>query len=250
MESGPGLTALPHRALHRIIRKRGGCDARSPVGIATVPAVYEITQYNGRSGIVMERVIGPDLLSDVGRRPWRVLNAASMTGRVHAELNRVEAPPSLRSLRDWIRVRITKSNLVPPDFADRALRELDSLPDGDSLCHGDFHPGNILITATGPVVIDWVNATRGDSHSDFARTSLMMRIGALPPGSPRLIVATHRLGRGLFVRGYDRAYRRSCTMDRVLADRWRLVRAVDRLVDDIAEERRPLLDFVRAARVA
>ena len=192
----------------------------------------------------MERVVGVDLLTNVGRRPWTVTTAAAMTGRVHAELNRVKAPVTLPDLREWIRGRLTRSDLVPPDAKDIALRGLESLPDGESLCHGDFHPGNILIAASGPVVIDWVNATRGDFRSDFARTSLMMRLGALPPGSPTLLVATHRLGRALFTRGYDRAYRRVNPVDNDLLDRWRLVRAIDRLVDNIDEERKPLLDFI------
>jgi RIO-like serine/threonine protein kinase len=32
--------------------------------------------------------------------------------------------------------------------------------------HGDLHPGNVMLTATGPLVIDWTNAaSRGaDRH--------------------------------------------------------------------------------------
>jgi aminoglycoside phosphotransferase (APT) family kinase protein len=27
--------------------------------------------------------------------------------------------------------------------------------------HGDFHPGNVVLTQRGPVVIDWRNTTEG-----------------------------------------------------------------------------------------
>ncbi len=38
------------------------------------------------------------------------------------------------------------------------------------LLHGDFHPNNILYTASGPVVIDWSFASSGDPLLDVART--------------------------------------------------------------------------------
>ncbi|MDE6790423.1 MAG: aminoglycoside phosphotransferase family protein, partial [Clostridia bacterium] len=43
-----------------------------------------------------------------------------------------------------------------------------------NLCHGDFHPSNIIITADGtPYIIDWAHATQGNASADVARTYLM-----------------------------------------------------------------------------
>lgn len=50
----------------------------------------------------------------------------------------------------------------------------------------DFHPDNVLLAARGPVIIDWPDATRGQPLADVARTSLLLRLGGLPPGWPRL----------------------------------------------------------------
>ena len=33
-----------------------------------------------------------------------------------------------------------------------ALARLDTLPAGRTICHGDMHPGNVLMTSSGPVV--------------------------------------------------------------------------------------------------
>ncbi|TMA37195.1 MAG: aminoglycoside phosphotransferase family protein, partial [Deltaproteobacteria bacterium] len=43
---------------------------------------------------------------------------------------------------------------------------LETLPDGDQLCHGDMHPGNIMLSRRGPMVIDWTNARRGHPAAD------------------------------------------------------------------------------------
>lgn len=42
--------------------------------------------------------------------------------------------------------------------------------DGDSLCHGDFHPGNILLSNGHTMVIDFMNVYHGDFLYDVART--------------------------------------------------------------------------------
>jgi aminoglycoside phosphotransferase (APT) family kinase protein len=58
------------------------------------------------------------------------------------------------------------------------------LPEGDALCHGDFHPENVIFTARGPVIIDWSTATRGHPLGDLACTSRLFRTASLPPWAP------------------------------------------------------------------
>jgi aminoglycoside/choline kinase family phosphotransferase len=55
-----------------------------------------------------------------------------------------------------------------------ALSALASMPGGESLCHGDFHPDNVILSAEGPVVIDWVDATVGNPLADVARTTILL----------------------------------------------------------------------------
>ncbi len=49
------------------------------------------------------------------------------------------------------------------DLRDRekVLSILDELPDGDILCHGDFHPGNIFISEGQTIAIDFMNICKG-----------------------------------------------------------------------------------------
>ena len=209
--------------------------------LALVPAPYERIEWQGRPGIVMERVVGRDALTAISRQPWRVLELSGLTGRVHAELNGVRAPDQLPALRDELGERIGSDAGIPEDLRAAALAALASLPDSTALCHGDFQAGNVLLSPRGPVVIDWGNATRGDPDGDFARTLLMTRVGSLPPGTPRTIRWGRRLGEGLYRGAYQRAYRRSSQRRSDGIQRWELVRAVERLVDRIPEERAGLL---------
>ena len=50
-----------------------------------------------------------------------------------------------------------------------------SLPDGDCVLHGDFHPNNILITEDNtPVIIDFMNVCYGTKSFDIARTYFLI----------------------------------------------------------------------------
>src|ERR671924_42075 len=64
---------------------------------------------------------------------------------------------------------------------------LEQLPDGDRLCHGDFHPANVLVGKRGPVAIDWHRAARGDPMGDLARSRVILAAGFVPPKSPWLV---------------------------------------------------------------
>jgi len=229
----PAAAALADREMRAL------AAVRSVVSL--VPAPYQRIEWQGRPGIVMERVLGRDALTAISRQPWRVLELSGLTGRVHAELNGIRAPDQLPALRDELGKRIGSDTAIPEDLRAAALRTLADLPDGTALCHGDFQAGNVLLSPSGPVVIDWGNATRGDPAGDFARTLLMTRVGSLPPGTPRTIRWGRRLGEGLFRRAYQQAYRRGEPHDPGRLPRWELVRAVERLADRIPEERAGLL---------
>lgn len=236
------------RGAESIAYERAAMDAVRAI-VPLVPAVLGVTDVMGRPGIIMERIDGPDLLGMIASRPWTVWRAGRITGEVHARLHAVVAPTSIPSLRERADA-VSRSELVPPHIAEWALRELGAMPDGDRLLHGDFHPGNILMSAHGPVVIDWPNVTRGNPDADVGRTLLMMRMASLPPGSPLLLRVGARVARSVLRAAYLRAYRRARDVDLPVLLRWEKLRAADRLADNIPGERATLLAILDAAMSA
>ena len=212
---------------------------------APVPAARGTIEVEGRSGLLMERIDGVDMLTAFGRKPWTLLSAGPTLGRVHAALHEAHAPATLPALKPTLARRIGDSPLVPEDLRGPAIAALDRLPDGDRLVHGDYHPANVILTPAGPRVIDWPNAHAGDPAADVARTLLMFRLGELPPGSNVVLRAGEKVARGLLTRGYKGAYRRAApevTADAVSA--WMLPVAVNRLPENITEERERLLAYI------
>jgi len=212
-----------------------------------VPAVLGATTVMGRPGLIMERIDGPDLLTLIGRRPWMVFRIARICGELHARLHEVRAPGVIPPVKETLKRRIPTAGPLPKHLAAFALETLDGLPDGDSLCHGDFHPGNILMAGDEPVLIDWTNATRGDPMADVARTRMMIRLGEAPPGSPFALRALALIGRNLLLSQYLRSYRRARPLDMDAVKRWEIPIAAARLAEGIEEEVPRLLAFLERA---
>jgi aminoglycoside phosphotransferase (APT) family kinase protein len=206
-----------------------------------VPRVFETAEVQGRPGIVMERITGPDLLTLIGRQPWKVWWVAGITGRAHARMHSVTAPAELESTKQRISRVLSQSPNVPEAVAQGALQRLDDLPESDHLSHGDFHPANILMDGAEPVVIDWSNVSRGAPAADVARTLVILGTGEPPPGTSLPLRVMALFGRRLLTSAYIRAYRRAAPLDMDLVRRWEAVRLADRLADSIPEERAGIL---------
>jgi aminoglycoside phosphotransferase (APT) family kinase protein len=212
-----------------------------------VPRAGERVSVEGREGVVLERIEGTDLLTELGRAPWTVVRAARMCGEVQARMHgcRVE-DESLPALKPRLERKLD-SPLVPDDLAEIAKKRLATLPEGEALCHGDFHPANVIRSPKGPVVIDWPNAMRGAPEADVARTLLLLGAGEPQSYSGVMRVLT-KIGRNLFIWLYTGSYMRARALDKEQVRRWALPIAVARLAEDIVEERPRLLRLIEKLR--
>lgn len=105
-----------------------------------VPEVLEVLAH----GLVLERIEGPTMLTDLRRLPWRGIRHARTLAELHARLHKI-------------------------DF------------EGERLLHLDLHPDNVLLSERGPIVIDWTNARAGDPALDIALTWVIgVTSGGLP----------------------------------------------------------------------
>ena len=228
------LKAGFHDELGEAEAKAAGLADRAGIG---APAFFGMTRVVGRFGLVYERVDGDSMMAQLITRPWSVDRLAAVLGRLHAGMHDASGD-ALPPFRERFVAAVKGAARHAGDAAtSAALARAEALPGASAICHGDFHPGNVMMSASGPRVIDWVDASCGPPAADVARTLLLLRDGHLPRDLSLARRVRISLLRHRFVAGYLAAYRRlrPLALDEVRA--WRLPILVARLDEDIEEER-------------
>lgn len=136
-----------------------------------IPKIKAIEVVNGKWAIVMDYIEGKTLSTLMKENPDKLDEYLEFFVDLQITVLSKKVP-MLNKLKDKMNARISAADLNATTRYDLHMR-LDSLPKHLRLCHGDFHPSNIIITADGtPYIIDWSHATQGNSSADVARTYL------------------------------------------------------------------------------
>ena len=182
-----------------IAREVDAAMLAAEAGLPVARPLQRLDMAEGRA-ILYPEVAGPTLMRRMRLRPLQSGSCLREMAALHWRIHR-ETAPGLRSLRQVLRTDI----LHGP--ADRGLQAaavalLEELPEGDRLLHGDFHIGNILLSPSGMVAIDWSKAARGAFVPDLLRTEMLLRFGEGP--QDRLT----NMARDWAARHYVASYRR------------------------------------------
>jgi len=202
--------------------------------------VEDVLEFDGRWGVVLQWIKGVPLTDYIQTDPSRLLFAAQMLGALHRQLHN-KAAGQLPSQRLQLIRRIQACRL-PQGLRVALLEHLAQLPDGSALCHGDFHPENVLIAEDGIYVIDWPNAVRGNPVADIARTTLLVLYSELPPDLPgRQEIMQER---ELFHQTYLEHYQTFSGLDLAHLRAWMPIVAAARLRDNIPAEEPRLMELI------
>jgi uncharacterized protein (TIGR02172 family) len=144
------------------------------------PKAYELISYEDRKGIIYDRIIG-ESLPDWITRTGNVTLCADYMSKLHKEIIRNEIS-NVPNYKDFLRYHIP--NTMSVQERDKLLKMIDSLAEGNTLCHGDFHPGNILISDDCTYIIDFMNVCHGSYLYDVARTVFLIEYTPVPPEVP------------------------------------------------------------------
>jgi Ser/Thr protein kinase RdoA (MazF antagonist) len=140
--------ALDERRVLRRYRSGESSEREAAVMAYLAEAGFPVPRVHDASGpdLVLERLGGRDMLADLSARPWLARRHARTLAGLHDRLHAITAPPSLRA----------------------------PFGPGGRVLHLDLHPGNVMLTPAGPVVIDWSNVAAGPAAADVAMAWLII----------------------------------------------------------------------------
>lgn len=211
-----------------------------------VPEVDSLIELDERIGIVYERINGPTMISLVSSKPWKTPYEAQRMAELHKAIQ-VPIDAKITPTKSRLKESINESRLLSDKLKEYVLEVLLSLPDGNILCHGDFHPDNIIVSKDKVVVIDWMTATVGNPLSDIARTSVIFKFGVLPEHKSKIEAGIINFVRGKFLSEYIKHYLKITEVSREGFEQWEVPHAAARLTERISpKEKEQLLGFVAA----
>ncbi|RUS46866.1 phosphotransferase family protein [Cohnella sp. AR92] len=204
-------------------------------------------EYEGRHGLIYEKIEGPTMLVRIEPNQESVSYHARLMAQLQHEFHQVRVGRESNLKKELL----GRLNWTPElsDAEKSRIRDIAAgLPDGDAFCHYDLHPGNIILSPNGPVLIDWMNVLIGDPAADVARSAMIIRSSDLPPDAPEwlqnswLADRSHRL---FFYEQYWNEYQALSGMNQQNVEDWLAPTWAARILEVDRSSKNDLLTLIR-----
>ncbi|RPJ56002.1 MAG: aminoglycoside phosphotransferase family protein, partial [Dehalococcoidia bacterium] len=226
------------------------CQAVLKAGVPS-PKALEVVEVEERRGIIFEWAGEHDLMNAKLSNPLNLDSGSRFMSKVHQEFLTREAPelPDIKAEAMRMAQELPEGTINQDQF-EILQRYLDRLPSGNNICHMDFHPGNIMMTAgydEGHQIIDWAEAVRGVPAADIAMTSLMLAMAENSPGLSVLL----QIIIPIFRKAFEKRYRSYVMSDMKLTQKdlneWLLLTLIFRMyMWKLESERETLIGMIQA----
>lgn len=213
-----------------------------------VPRVYQYLKVDGRPSVIMDRINGITMLDKMKKEPYKLLDYAEKFALIHLDVMDSAKGIELVSINARVTQLIHQSDTLCSELRQFVVEVLEELPKGNEICHGDFHPGNIMISDGDCFVIDWYGVTRGERLSDIAHTYLLYRSGNKNIGKTRISCPTKSFASNTISKKYLSVYVSLQLFDMSNFSKWMVVRAAERLTTGLPSEKKALIKFITRCR--
>lgn len=210
----------------------------------SVPTVYEFIKIDKKPAIIMERLYGETMLTDIQRKPFSLLKQAEKLATYQMEVDNSAEELNLLSIKKRAHYLISNTELLTDEMKKFILTILDDLPEGNDICHGDFHPGNIILSKNNYFIIDWFGATSGRKLSDIAHTYLLLKNTPKIPGMPNIQYMITKLFGKILSKKYITTINKLDPFSFNEFSKWLLVKAAERVVYGLPSEKDTLIKFI------
>ena len=139
------------------------------------PEVLGEVTLDGRFGIVLHRLDGPTLAQATRTGAITREQAGAILATLCLAVHKTPPPPDALSLREAMDARLRfAGGVLSERITNGVLALIEHLAADDVLCHSDVHPGNVIMTAQGPRLIDWLGAARAPVAYEMAQCHVLI----------------------------------------------------------------------------
>jgi hypothetical protein len=139
------------------------------------PEVLGEVTLDGRLGIVLPRFDGPTLLQATRTGAVTREQAGAILATLCFAVHKTRPPPAALSLREAMNARLQFAGSVLPErIITGVFALIEHLASDDVLCHSDLHPANVIMTAQGPRLIDWLGTARAPAAYEIAQCHVLI----------------------------------------------------------------------------
>jgi uncharacterized protein (TIGR02172 family) len=206
-----------------------------------IPKAHSHLIMDGRDAIVFDFIRGRSGFKYIIGNPLKIKEFAVGFAGLHAGMHTITAPEAVPDMKGILKRNMNMHELLPPESKKKIISYMENLPDGNSLCHGDYHPDNLILRDGKPFIIDWMTATRGNPLADVARTSVLLKWAQPGPGTPFIARTMLALVRKRLYKIYIDRYIKLTGASPWDIERWELPVMAARLMEWIPPQEKNLL---------
>jgi uncharacterized protein (TIGR02172 family) len=213
------------------------------------PEPISVVRQQDRTGIVYRKINGKSLLKILSDEPMHMKSIACRMAALHHRIHTVSFDNTTISQKKNIEHAIRCATGIGDSEKEKIIGYLHSLPEGNSLCHGDFHPDNIM-EGESTWIIDWMTGSSGNPLCDVARTKMVLETSEIPdtvsPGMKLLL----KFGQRKLAQTYVKEYCKIGNVKQKDIDKWLLPLYAARLVENLSDaEKSVILKKIRKEKV-
>lgn len=210
------------------------------------PMAKGIIEVEGKKGIIYKKLEGENLTNLLTRNPFAIKKNAKLFSQLHFQIHQKDGNNLPKQIEYLIR-NIQMTDLLTNEEKQSICQYLCSLPEGNQVCHGDFHPDNILVSKDQVKVIDWMTGSSGNPLGDIAKAFIIIKYAYLPKSMPNLTRMLLEVFRDYFCKYYLEEYEKLAGISREEIEKWNLPIMASRLSEAIhPDEKKVLLHVIRS----
>lgn len=141
-----------------------------------IPKLIEVGKIENRWAIVSERIEGKTISELMKNNPENIDNYLNLFVDIQLTILSNEVP-LLNRIKEKFTRKLENATNIDENTKYELLQRLQGMKNQQKLCHGDYHPSNVIVKDDGTIyVIDWSHVTQGNASADAARTYLLFSI--------------------------------------------------------------------------